>query len=126
MEVEFESGGTFADTISAGSILGEGTAGNADGSATTAAAVLVSKEVSVAPSVAAGVNEAGLTGVVFDSCASAVAGALMSDLGFNRLAAGAGLGGDDDSERGPFEFVGAATAGVLVFNIAGEFELPAG
>ena len=125
VEDGFESEGTVVVSILTGSGLGDaGTADAAGGSARTAAGALVGEEIGVRLSVAAVVNAAGLRGVAFDSCASGVAGAVMSDLGFNKLAAG--LVGDEDSGRGAFEFVGVAAAGALVVTNAGEFELPAG
>src|SRR5207247_2160205 len=51
----FESGDAFADTISACSGLGEGTADAAGAPATTAAPALVSEEISLSPSAAAGI-----------------------------------------------------------------------
>ena len=126
MEDEFESGEAFPATLWACSGPGEGTADAAGGPATTAAGALVSEEIGLSVSAAADVGAAGFPGAVFDSCATRVAGALRSDLGFNRLAAGAGTAANDDSERGPLEFVGVAAAGALVVTSEGEFELPAG
>jgi hypothetical protein len=125
-EGEFESVDAFAEMVWVGSGLGESTAGEADVSTTPAAAVLLSEATGLAPSLTGDTRAAGLPGVEFDSCAMEIAGALASDPGFNRLAADAGVGADDDSKRGALEFVGVATAGALVVKDAGEFELAAG
>ena len=114
------------DTIWVCSGPGEGTADAGGGPATTAAGALVSEEIGLSLSAAAGVGAAGFPGVAGDSCAARVAGELVSDRGLASPEAGAGFVTDDDSERGALEFVGVATAGALVVKSAGEFELPAG
>src|SRR5205823_5349458 len=86
----FESGDAFADTIWVCSGFGEATADAAGGPTTTAAPALVSEEISLSPSAAAGIGAGRVPGVVFDSCASRVAGALTSDPGLNRLVPGVG------------------------------------
>src|SRR5215831_12555631 len=124
MEDEFESGEAFAVTLWLCAGPGEGMADAAGDSATTAAGALVIEEIDLSSFAVAEIGAAGFPAVVLDSCASRAGGALGSGAGFNRLAAGAGLVADDDSERGAPEFVGVTAAGALVVMRAESFELP--